>query len=176
MRGGGAGSWGVIIEATFPTLPIFNVTLHMVNVLTATVDQTASLMTAHAEHINDWDKVRAGQYFYLSASKSNSTLVLSTLFKDLDGDASKAQMSSFLADATALGAIVQGETTVSTYANDIVGFPDDVSGYNVILSSRLVPASVYRDAPSRVGAAYKQLLFRGVQSVLGHLVAGGAFP
>ena len=176
MRGGGAGSWGVIIEATFPTRPIFNVTLHTVNVLTATVDQTASLMTAHAKHINDWDKVGAGQYFYLSASTSNSTLVLSTLFKDLDGDASKAQMSSFLADAAVLGAIVQGETTLSTYANDIVGLPDDVSGFNLILSSRLVPASVYRDAPSSVGAAYKQLLSRGVRSVLGNLVAGGAFP
>lgn len=173
MRGGGAGSWGVIVEATFPTHPIFNATVHIVNVLTATVDQTADLMTAHAKHINDWDKVRAGQYFYLSASTSNSTLVLSTLFKGLDGDASKAQMSSFLADATALGAVVQGETTLTTFANDIVGFSDDASGYNTILSSRLVPASVYRNAPSSVGAAYKQLLSQGVQSVLGHLVAGG---
>jgi hypothetical protein len=176
MRGGGAGSWGVIIDATFPTVPIFNVTLHTVNVLTATVDQTGSLMTTHAKHIHDWDDVRAGQYFYLSASTSNSTLVVSTLFKGLDGDASKAQMSSFLADATALGAIVQGESTITTFANDIVGFPDDLSGYNVILSSRLVPASVYCDAPSSVGDAYRQLLSQGVQSVLGHLVAGGAFP
>jgi hypothetical protein len=176
MRGGGAGSWGVIIEATIPTHPIFNATVHIVNVLTATVDQTANLMTVHAKHINDWDKVRAGQYFYLSASTSNSTLVISTLFKGLDGDASKAQMSSFLTDATALGAVVQGETTLTTFANDIVGFSDDVSGYNIILSSRLVPASVYRNAPSSVGAAYKQLLSRGIQSVLGHLVAGGSFP
>jgi len=166
----------VIIDATFPTHPIFNVTLHTVNVLTATVDQTASLMTVHAKHINDWDSVRAGQYFYLSASTSNSTLVVSTLFKGLDGDASKAQMSAFLADATALGAVVQDESTVTTFANDIVGFPDDLSGYNVILSSRLVPGSVYRHAPSSVGAAYKELLSQGIQAVLGHLVAGGAFP
>jgi len=74
MRGGGAGSWGVIIDATFPTIPIFNVTLHTVNILTATLDQTERLMTTHATHINDWDSVRAGQYFYMSGSKSNSTL------------------------------------------------------------------------------------------------------
>ena len=166
----------MIIDATFPTLPIFNVTLHTVNVLTATVDQTASLMTVHAQHINDWDDVRAGQYFYLSSSTPNSTLAVSTLFKDLDGDASKAQMSAFLADATGLGAVVQDESTVTTFANDIVGFSDDLSGYNVILSSRLVPGSVYRHAPSSVGAAYKELLSQGIQSVLGHLVAGGAFP
>ena len=175
LRGGGAGSWGVIIDATLPTLPIFNATVHTVNVLTATLDQTASLMTTHAEHISDWDQVRAGQYFYLTGSTTNSTLAVSTYFKGLDGDASKAQMSSFLADAAKLGAAVQAETTVTTFANDIVGVPDDSSGYNVVFSSRLVPESVYSSAPESVGPAYKQILSRGIQSIFGMVVAGGAF-
>ena len=175
LRGGGAGSWGVIIDATLPTVPIFNATLHTVNILTATLDQTASLMTTHAKHISDWDQVRAGQYHNLTGSTTNSTLLISTVFKDLDGDSSKAQMSSFLADAAKLGAVVQGETTVTTFANDIVGSPDDPSGYNSILSSRLVPASVYSNSPESVGSAYKQLLSLGtILSVLGLLVAGGA--
>ena len=175
LRGGGAGSWGVIIDATLPTLPIFNVTLHTVNVLTATLDQTASLMTTHAKHINDWDEVRAGQYFYLTGSTTNNTLVVSTLFKGLDAGASKAQMSSFLADAAKIGAVIRGETTLTTFANDIVGFQDDASGYNTIQSSRLIPGSVYSSTPESVGPAYKQLLSQGIRSVLGHLVAGGAF-
>ena len=175
MRGGGSGSWGVIIDVTLPTLPIFNATLHTVNILTATVNQTADLMTTHATHVNDWNDVRAGQYFYLTASTSNSTLVVSTLFKDLDANASKAQMASFLSDAAAHGAVIQGESTITTLANNIVGFPDDASGYNTILSSRLIPGSVYSSAPSSVGSAYRQLLSQGIQSVLGHLVAGGAF-
>jgi len=163
----------VIIDATFRTFPIFNATLHFVNVLTATVEQTGNLMTLHASHIKDWDNVRAGQYFYLTASATNSTLALSTVFKDLDGSASKAQMSAFLSNATALGAILQGESTITAAPNDIVGFSDDPSGYNVVLSSRLIPKSVYVRAPSSVGAAYKRLLSQGVRSVLGHLVAGG---
>jgi hypothetical protein len=175
LRGGGAGSWGVIIDATLPTPPIFNATIHSVNILTATLDQTVSLMTTHAKHISDWDQVRAGQYYNLTRSTTNSTLVILTFFKDLDGDASKAQMSSFLADAAKVGATVQGETTVTTFANDIVGFPDDPSGYNTILSSRLVPGSVYSNAPESVGPAYTQLLSQGIQSILGFLVAGGAF-
>jgi hypothetical protein len=176
LRGGGAGSWGVIIDATLLTFPIFNATLHTVNILTATLDQTASLMTTHAKHVSDWDQVRAGQFHNLTGSTTNSTLVILTYFKDLDGDASKAQMSSFLADAAKLGAAVQGETTVTTFANDLVGLPDDPSGLNSILSSRLVPASVYSNAPETVGSAYKQLLSQGtIQSVLGLLVAGGAF-
>jgi hypothetical protein len=177
LRGGGAGSWGVIIDATLSTFPIFNATAHIVNILTATLDQTASLMTTHAKHISDWDQVRAGQYHTLTGSTTNSTLVISTLFKDLDGDASKAQMSSFLANAAKLGAIVQGETTFTAFANDLVGFPglDDPSGYNAILSSRLIPASVYSNFPESVGPAYKQLLSQGIQNVIGHLVAGGTF-
>ncbi|KAH8985527.1 FAD-binding domain-containing protein [Lactarius akahatsu] len=173
LRGGGAGSWGVIIDATFRTFPIFSATLHTVNLLTATVEQTGDLMTLHAKHISDWDNVRAGQYFYLTGSATNSTLALNTVFKGLDGNSSKAQMSAFLSNATALGAIVQGESTITAAPNDIVGFPDDQSGYNVILSSRLIPKSIYVHSPSSVGAAYKQLLSQGIRSVLGHLVAGG---
>ena len=173
LRGGGAGSWGVIIDATLPTLPIFNATIHSVNILTTSLNQTTSLMTTHAKHISDWDKVRPGQYFNLTGTTTNCSLVIFTFFKDLDGDASKAQMSSFLSAATKLGASVQGETTVTSYANDIVGFPDDPAGYNNILSSRLVPGSVYTNSPESVGSAYKQLLSQGIPSILGLLVAGG---
>jgi hypothetical protein len=159
----------VIIDATVRTFPIFNVTVHTVNVLTASLEQTGDLMTLHASHIKDWDAVRAGQYYFLTGSTTNSTLSFLTIFKDLDGNASRAQMRPFLSNATALGAIVQGESTLS-------GSPfggDDPSGSNVILSSRLIPNSVYLSNPSSVGAAFKQLISQGIQSFIGHLVAGG---
>jgi len=123
-------------------------------------------------HIKDWDAVRAGQYFVLTGSTSNNTLSLITTFKDLDGDASKAQMASFLGDARALGAVVQGEFTFTSLANDLVIVPDDQSGSNGILSSRLIPNSVYLNAPSNIGTACKQLLSQGVLGV-GGLVVGG---
>jgi hypothetical protein len=175
LRGGGAGSWGVIIDATLSTFSIFNATVHTVNVSTSTLDQTASLMTTHAKHVGDWDQVRAGQHFTLTGSTANSTLFVSTVFKDLDGDASKAQMSSFLADAAKVGATIQGETTVTTFANDIVAVDVTASGLNALLSSRLVPGSVYSNAPESVGVAYKQLLSQGIHGVKGILIAGGAF-
>ena len=175
LRGGGAGSWGVIIDATLSTFPIFYATLHTVNILTATLDQTTSLMTTHAKHVSDWDQVRAGQNFSLIGTITNSTLGISTYFKDLDGDASKAQMASFLADAAKTGATVQGETTVTTFANDIVGSSDDLSGFSAIISSRLVPGSVYSNTPESVGTACKQLISQGIPLIIGIFVAGGAF-
>jgi FAD/FMN-containing dehydrogenase len=173
LRGGGAGSWGVVIDATIRTFPIFNITAHIVNVLTTSVEQTGDLMTLHASHIKDWDNVKAGQYFSLVGSATNSTLALLTIFKDLDGNASRAQMYPFLSNATALGAIVQDESTLTGNPIDVAGFTDDLSGFNVILSSRLIPNSVYLSTPSRVGAAYKQLLLQGIQGIDGLLVAGG---
>jgi len=173
LRGGGAGSWGVIIDATLRTFPIFNATAHLVNVLTATVEQTGDLMTLHATHIKDWDNVRAGQYFFLGGSATNSTLSLTTVFKDLDGNASKAQMSAFLSNATALGAIVQDEFTLTGYPNDIAGVTDEAAGFNLIMSSRLIPNSVYLHSPSSVGAAYKRLLYQRIPLIAGHLIAGG---
>jgi hypothetical protein len=131
-------------------------------------------MTTHAKHVGDWDQVRAGQHFTLTGSTTNSTLFDSTIFKGLDGDASKAQMSSFLADAAKVGAAIQSETTVTTFANDIVAVDDTASGLNSILSSRLVPGSVYSNSPESVGPAYKHLLSQGIQLVIGILIAGGA--
>ncbi|KAF8260277.1 FAD-binding domain-containing protein [Lactarius quietus] len=132
LRGGGAGSWGVIIDATLRTFPIFNATAHLVNVLTATVEQTGDLMTLHATHIKDWDNVRAGQYFFLGGSATNSTLSLTT-----------------------------DEFTLTGYPNDIAGVTDEAAGFNLIMSSRLIPNSVYLHSPSSVGAAYKRLLYQG---------------
>jgi hypothetical protein len=132
-------------------------------------------MTRHAKHISDWDKTWAGQSVSLAGSTTNSTLVVATIFKDLDGDASKAQMSSFLADAAKVGAAVQGETTFTAFANDLVAVDDQASGLNAIFSSRLVPGSVYSNAPESVGFAYKQLISQGIPLVQGLLVAGGAF-
>jgi hypothetical protein len=175
MRGGGAGSWGVVIDAAFRTFPIFNATVHNVTILTATLNQSTALMTSHTMHINDWDGVRAGQSFTLLGSTSNNTLSLLTVFKDLDSAASKAQMSSFLNDARALGAVVLEESTITALANDLVELPHDLSGFNNILNSRLVPNSVYLNTPSNVRTAYKRLLLQGVPGVSGALVAGGAF-
>jgi hypothetical protein len=132
-------------------------------------------MTLHASHIKDWDDVRAGQYFFLGGSATNSTLSLLTIFKCLDGNASQAQMFPFLSNATALGAILQDESTITGNPIDIFvsEYSDDLSGFNTILSSRLIPNSVYLSNPSSVGTAYKQLLLQGIPAINGHLVAGG---
>ena len=176
LRGGGAGSWGVIVDVTVRTFPIFNATSHTVNVLTSTLDQTNNLMTTHAKHVQDWNQTAAGQFYRLTGTTTNSTLNIITYFKGLDGNGSIAQMAPFLADAAALGATVQAPTILSGFANDVDLVTDDLaSGINTIICSRFIPASVYSNTPELVGPAYEELLTSGISLVYAAMVAGGAF-
>ncbi|KAF7377570.1 FAD-binding domain-containing protein [Mycena sanguinolenta] len=64
LRGGGAGSWGVMVSATFRTYPTFNATASSIYLGAANDTVMSALATLHAQHIFDWDSVHAGQYFY----------------------------------------------------------------------------------------------------------------
>ncbi|KZV69773.1 FAD-binding domain-containing protein [Peniophora sp. CONT] len=174
LRGGGAGSWGVIVSITLQTYPIFSATLHVANIFFNSTSQAAAAMTIHARHIFDYDDLRAGQYFYVyNAGGGQSLLSMSTLFANISGDDAKAAVAPFIADVQTVGATFINETTTTATANDIVGFPDDNAGYNTLLGSRLFPATQYENSPDVIGAAYKTLLDQGIGSILGHLVAGG---
>ncbi|KAI0045748.1 FAD-binding domain-containing protein [Auriscalpium vulgare] len=183
IRGGGAGSWGVIISATFKTYPTYQLTIHQVILAMNSIDLTVAVMAAHAKHIFDWDGVRAGQYYYLTNNQDGTTnLAMWTYFSNLTDTEATAQMAPLLTDATALGATVFGETTVTGFPNDILTFSapndvptfsaDDAAGVNLVMGSRLIPATAYLNT-SNVGAAYKTLVEGGAQVILGLLVAGG---
>ncbi|KAF7377579.1 hypothetical protein MSAN_00180600 [Mycena sanguinolenta] len=178
LRGGGAGSWGIIVSATFHTYPTFNAT-HSVIYLAAENDTvTASLATLHAEHIFDWDSVHAGQYFWFlkngTGTSAPSILFLDTYMPNTTVEQSQALLAPFLNASLALPgvALVSQEFTYGDI-NDALYQPDDNVGTNEVLGSRLIPTSIYRDSPSTVGKVYEKLLENGAAEILGHLVAGG---
>jgi FAD/FMN-containing dehydrogenase len=62
LRGGGAGSWGIIVSATIKTFPTFNAT-QITTLLAATNNSVSGeLATLQARHIFDWESVHASQY------------------------------------------------------------------------------------------------------------------
>lgn len=165
LRGGGAGSWGVIVSITLQTYPIFSATVHVANIFFNSTSQAAAAMTIHARHIFDYDNLRAGQYFYVyNAGGGQSLLSMSTLFANVSGDDAKAAVAPFIADVQTVGATFINETATTAIANDIVGFADDNAGYNTLLGSRLFPATQYEQNPEVIGAAYKTLLDQGIGS------------
>ncbi|KAJ6598367.1 FAD-binding domain-containing protein [Mycena vulgaris] len=160
LRGGGPGSWGVLISATFRTFPTFNSTYGVIT-LTAT-DNTAmaSLATLHAKHIFDFDTTRSSQYFYLTKSSATATpiMVLSNYLINQTVSQGQAILAPFLTAAKALRGITITSTSYTyTVINDILYQDDDLAG----------------DAPETVGKVYQQLLDGGSLNIFGHMVAGG---
>lgn len=121
-------------------------------------------MTVHARHIFDYDSLRGAQYFYVYSSGEQSLLQMNTLFINISAADATSAVAPFLNDVQTTGAQVVNQSAVAALANDIVGFPDDLAGYNSLLGSRLVPAKAYQTHPEAIGAAYKTLLDQGVGS------------
>ncbi|KAF7377572.1 FAD-binding domain-containing protein [Mycena sanguinolenta] len=178
LRGGGAGSWGVIVSVTFQAYPTFNATSSVI-ILGAENDTVASsLATLHAQHIFDWDSVHAGQYFWFlkngTSADAPSILLLNTYMPNTTTSQSVALLTPFLNASLALpGVALLSQNFTYSDINDALYQADDSVGSNFVFGSRLIPAATYRDSPATIGKAYKQLLASGATTILGHLVAGG---
>jgi hypothetical protein len=139
MRGGGAGSWGVIVNTTFQTYPTL--------------------------HIFDWESLRAAQYFTVSSNGptgQSMSLVTSFPLGSVTEDATHA-LQPFVDAVKYLGANITAQPVASFPINDLSS-PDDFVGGNVVFGSWLIPASTYRNTPESVGNAYVQLLKAGGNS------------
>jgi len=89
-------------------------------------------------------------------------------------DAAIDAMAPLLKDIDALN-VTQIFVNVTTgLANDLVTTPDDRSGANLLLGSRLIPKGVYEDNVQAIVKTYRALLEDpGIKGVLSHLLAGG---
>jgi hypothetical protein len=169
LRGGGAGSWGVLVSATFRTFPTFNATSSVIVLIAENDTVASSLATIHARHIFDWDSVHAGQFFWFirnsTAVDSFSTFTVTTHMPNTTTSQSKALLASFLNASLALPGIslVQQEYTYHNINDALYKADDTTVGENIMMGSRLVPATTYRDSPATVGKVYKQLLDSGAQ-------------
>ena len=164
LRGGGAGSWGVITSITMRTYPTFSATELVTNIFFNSTTQAAAAMTIHAQHIFDLDALRAGQYFYLyNAGNGTSLLQMKTFFANVSSDDAQAALAPFIKDVQTVGSTFVNQTVTTGVANDIVGSADDMAGYNILMASRLFPATLYEENPEAIGALYEALLDQGAE-------------
>ncbi|KAJ6485219.1 FAD-binding domain-containing protein [Mycena vulgaris] len=178
LRGGGSGSWGVIVSATLRTFPTFNATSSLILLITLNNAASAALASVHAQHIFDLDPVRAAQYFYLYRNSTDlnepTVLALNSYMPNTTVSQSMALLAPFLNASLAIPDLLFiSQDFTGGDINDALFQADDAVGSNIVLGSRLIPAATYRDSPAKVGEVYKQLLNTGTLSILGHLVAGG---
>lgn len=164
LRGGGAGSWGVIVSATFRTFPTFNATSTSIILAASDNNIAGALATVHAQHIFDLDPVRGGHSFVMlkNSADAGSTVSLNAQIPNTTISQSMALLEPFLQAALA----VPGVSLISqeyTYGdiNDALFQADDNGGSNGVLGSRLIPAETYHQSPASVGQVYKELLDSG---------------
>ncbi|KAJ7635275.1 FAD-binding domain-containing protein [Roridomyces roridus] len=173
LRGGGAGSWGVLISATVKTFPTFNLTQSIITLGIANDTAASALATVHARHIHMLDSVRGGQYYYLEKAAGSTVFWIDTYLPHTTPDEAETILKPFLDEALNVEG-VEMISSESTYAdvNDILYDDDDSVGFYLYMGSRLIPESAY-DTPETVGEVYEGLLDAGSQIILGHIIAGG---
>ncbi|KAJ7203186.1 FAD-binding domain-containing protein [Mycena rebaudengoi] len=71
LRGGGSGSWGVVVSVTFRTYPTFNAATRGVFLSSPDDAATSALAGIHAEHIFDWDAIRGSHSFIVFQDKAD---------------------------------------------------------------------------------------------------------
>ena len=161
MRGGGAGSWGVIVSTTFRTFPTFDAVRHSAVVVVNNTDQVAQLTTLHAKHIFDPDDLHPGQYFSWSPTSPNFTLSVNTYFPNATITDAMVALAPFFDGVTALG-ITPTISSQLMDINDLVGASTaDPGGFNAIIGSRLFPSPTYENNATEIGQVTKQLLDEG---------------
>lgn len=165
LRGGGAGSWGVLISTTFKTFPAFNATTHSAVYLSSSLNSTLSAVEAHTKHSSDWDALRAGQYFYVFPTYPGvpgTIFMMTTLFPNATNETASEAMAPLLKDFDALNLTRAIVSTTTALASDLVTTADDQLGINNILGSRLIPKDVYENDVQAVVDTYKALFEAGV--------------
>ncbi|KAF7377497.1 FAD-binding domain-containing protein [Mycena sanguinolenta] len=176
LRGGGAGSWGVIVSATFHVYPTFNATSGSIFLATENNTVSASLATLHAQHVFDWDSVNAGHYMSVTRNTSTNASIffLNIYMPNMTASQSMALLAPFLNASLALpGVSLLSQDFTYGDINDALFADDDSVGFNIVYGSRLIPTATYRDSPSMVGEVFEKLLESGATEILGLMVAGG---
>ncbi|KAJ7686120.1 hypothetical protein B0H17DRAFT_1072727 [Mycena rosella] len=176
LRGGGSGSWGVIVSATFRTFPTFNATFASIALAASNDTAANALATIHAQHIFDMDSVRASHSFILSknAATGGSTVALVIYLPDTTTAKSMALVGPFMHAALAVpGISLLSQNYSYVDINDPLFQSDDNTGGNGVLGSRLIPAQTYHNSPAKVGQVYEQLLNSGTTNIIEVVVAGG---
>ncbi|KXN85640.1 Putative glutamine amidotransferase-like protein C13C5.04 [Leucoagaricus sp. SymC.cos] len=175
MRGGGAGSWGAIVNATFRTYPTFNATQSLVLFTATNSSGVGAITEAHAKHIFDLKSMHAGQYYSVTYIGPNTTyaISISTVFPRATSEQVVAAMEPMLRDILNAGGILTLNTTNTATINELLAQNDDQVGDYLVIGSRLIPEASYQQSPKDIGDAYKGLIDAGTYVITTPVLGGG---
>lgn len=184
LRGGGGGTFGVVVSCTHITYPA------LINVVDVYFTATSKNATIFEELLTNFiylqsslsqDNFWAG-YSYITSSPTLS-LTLNYLVPNCNTSIAEASFESLTnftkqhSDEILANVVVRKFSSFQSWRSDVLcsanpGICSDPSGLNTALASRLLPQSVLQDQPSQVAQAFMEILANGVGQIVGHLVGG----
>ncbi|KAJ7691173.1 hypothetical protein B0H17DRAFT_1201274 [Mycena rosella] len=171
LRGGGSGSWGIIISATFSTFPAVNATFASIALAASNNTAANYLATVHAQHIFDLDPVSSSHSLLIlskDAAFGGATVALAGYLPDTTTARSMALLGPFLRAALAVpgtSLLSQSYAYVDMNAH-LFQLADDTAGGNDV--SQFAGKRV--TFPANCG--YEQLLDSGTTNII-QVVGGG---
>ncbi|CAF2190616.1 unnamed protein product [Rotaria magnacalcarata] len=173
LSGGGGGTYAVVLSAVIRTFP-------SPYIVAAAYGVTAPNQTRYATLIESFVRLLstvadAGWSGYFQMTDLNLTGIF--IVPNGNSNAVSTILNQFVANNSDLDF---GGSTIFTLPSFFNFFtvalaPNNPTGFDVLLGSRLIPESIIRNSPSQVASVFVQA--KGVStmgsSLLGHLVAGG---
>ncbi|CAM2726255.1 unnamed protein product [Rotaria socialis] len=173
LRGGGGGSFAVVLSAVLRTFPSPSIVSALYTVSALNKDRYARFIHDFIRFIPILADVGYAGYFYMTDTSISIALFVPN--------------GNFTVATAIIDKLIKNNTDLQFSTNSTHLFPSfydyfalimassNLAGGNVLLGSRLIPEEIVRDQPDRVAEALFQA--RGLsktQSILiGHLVAGG---
>ncbi|KAB8070023.1 hypothetical protein BDV29DRAFT_181700 [Aspergillus leporis] len=191
LRGGGGGTWGIVLNATIRTYPDYPVTVAVIEYNTTSPGPRfwAGVEACH-RHVVGINEQGATGYYYItpyggvSSAASNSTIASFRLYLyfvgQIDAQAVQHTLSDMLADirnATGVPLAVKMIPVPSITGLLLYTFPGaDSDGDLVLLGSRLLSRSFFAQpipAAARLSHTLSQLRLEQDEYIMGNIVAGG---
>lgn len=187
LRGGGGGTWGVVVNATVKTYPDYPVTAASIGFTTAQPSAAywagVEACNAHLVSLNDQG---ATGYYYItpySQVSANSTVATFNLYLFFVNQTDTgfvnrtlAPMLAAMQQATGIAPTVDIGTVPTMTSLMLSIFPGaDSDGYLVLLGSRLLSRSFLGSStgPAKMAQTFQRLGLQPMEYIQGLLVAGG---
>jgi hypothetical protein len=178
LRGGGGGTYAIVVSTTFKTYELPKVAVVNFN-FTVTDEGYADVLEILGEHSPKLAEEGWGGYFVLNNTFMSNTFSLPLISRDKTVESANTTFQPILSSITSLKGVSNIVSDISLLVTSKES--TEAAGYAPVMGSRLIPKSVLNNATTRrqvaeTIAAAKYFEIAGqriVGGVLGCLVAGG---
>jgi hypothetical protein len=171
LRGGGAGTFAVVLSVVLRTYPSPSVVYSLLHVSAPNETRYNNFLHNFVRLLPTLADAGWTGYFYLVDQQFTSAFLLPNGNADV-ANATISQITNDYRDFNIAASTLTPFPSFNLLYNTIL-VKTNPTGGNVLLGSRLIPEKTVRNQPGQVADAFLQAIGRNQSLLIGHLVAGG---